>query len=91
MIPLCSSIEDDSNLSASVFNQSSDCCIRAGLQIWWGCHSPSKKIFFAGLCLFMIETEVNDGPGSDNLNASCNQLRYEEIISFDNVTGLKIT
>ena len=68
MIPLCSSIEDGSNLSASVFTQSSDCCIRAGLQIWWGCHSPSKKIFFFLSCVrdrrikepfhFVVENET---------------------------------
>ena len=49
------------------------------------------RIMCAGLCWFMIETEVNDGPGSDYLNASCNHLRYNEIISFDHTTGLKIT
>ena len=43
MIPLCSSIEDGSNLSASVYNQSSDCCIRAGLQIWWAVIPPARK------------------------------------------------
>ena len=43
MIPLCSSFEDGSNLSATVFTKSSDCCIRAGQQIWWAVIPPARK------------------------------------------------
>ena len=77
MIPLCLSIEDGSNLSASVFTQSSDCCIRAGQQIWWGCHSPSKKIFFFLSCVrdrrikepfrFIVENETGYNDRRDSV------------------------
>ena len=70
-------IEDGSNLSASVFTQSSDCCIRAGLQIWWGCHPPSKKISFFLSCIrdrrikepfrFVVENETDYNDRRDSV------------------------